>query len=566
MTMGTSRVALTLRGRNPDVLTCIANLSNDEVFTPPEFANQMLDTLEAAWADSHDGASIWADPTVTFLDPFTKSGVFLREITSRLTEGLSSSIPDLSERVDHVLTKQVFGIAITELTGMLARRSLYCSKFANGKHSIAKSLTVENGNIWFDRTEHVWTGRKRVRQVHPITGSEIMVELVGSGRCSFCGADEEGYARGGELETYAYAFIHTSDIKARIAQLFGADMHFDVIIGNPPYQLSDGGGEGSSAMPLYHRFVDQAKNLDPNQLIMVTPARWYSGGKGLDEFRRSMLTDGGLAEIHDFPETDLVFPGVNIRGGVSYFRWARNHHGDVTVVNYRKGSSPSVMIRPALEDGLDTFVRHNGAISILRKVRQHREETMDSRVQPRNPFGISANFSAFSTKETSESPVLLFRSRRGSNADKRVFIRVDQIAKNPSFKDRLKVLVSKASPGGDEYPHAVLGKPFIAPEGSVSTETYLIVDFPASQAEGENLISYMQTRFFRFLVSLVKTTQNISQGSFSFVPVQDMSRSWSDRDLYAKYNISEEEIAFICTQVRAFSASDVDDETEDFDG
>ena len=136
----TEQASFSLRGRNPDVLTCIANLSNDEVFTPPEFANRMLDTLAEAWAASHNGANIWADKTVKFLDPFTKSGVFLREITTRLTKGLEKEIPELEKRVNHILTRQVFGIGITHLTSLLARRSVYCSKHANGQHSIAKVL------------------------------------------------------------------------------------------------------------------------------------------------------------------------------------------------------------------------------------------------------------------------------------------------------------------------------------------------------------------------------------------------------------------------------------------
>lgn len=311
-----NQAASSLRGRNPDVLTCIANLSNDEVFTPPEFANQMLDTLEAGWADANDGASIWEDPSVTFLDPFTKSGVFLREITSRLTDGLASSIPDLQERVDHILTKQVYGIAITELTGMLARRSLYCSKFANGKHSIAKSFTTEDGSIWFERTEHTWEGRKRDRQVDPITGAEVLVSLVGTGRCVFCGASEEGYDRGDELETYAYSFIHTNDIKALIAQQFGADMHFDVIIGNPPYQLSDG-GFGTSAALIYQLFVENALDLDPRFAVFVTPSRWFAGGKGLDDYRKRMLSDHRMKALVDYPKLYEAFPGVKIRGGIS---------------------------------------------------------------------------------------------------------------------------------------------------------------------------------------------------------------------------------------------------------
>lgn len=212
------QAGFTLRGRNPDVLTCIANLSNDEVFTPPEFANRMLDTLTDAWAAANSGQSIWLNPNIRFLDPFTKSGVFLREITTRLIAGLADQIPDLQERVDHILTRQVFGIGITTLTTLLARRSLYCSKFANGEHSVATGFSTEAGNVWFERTEHTWDGAK----------------------CSFCGAPRALFDRAPGLENHAYAFIHTHNIKARVSELFGADMQFDVIIGNPPYQLASG--------------------------------------------------------------------------------------------------------------------------------------------------------------------------------------------------------------------------------------------------------------------------------------------------------------------------------------
>ena len=162
-----------LGGRNPDVLSCIANLSNDEVFTPPEVANRMLDTFAEAWKESTDGANVWADRTVTFLDPVTKTGVFLREITKRLLVGLEDEIPDLGERVDHILTKQIFGIGITQLTALLARRSLYCSKDANGKHSVVKSFTDPAGNIWFERLEHTWI----------------------NGKCEYCGASEKTLGR-----------------------------------------------------------------------------------------------------------------------------------------------------------------------------------------------------------------------------------------------------------------------------------------------------------------------------------------------------------------------------------
>lgn len=527
---------LTFAERNPDVLTCIANLSNDEVFTPPSLANEMLDTVEQAWAADNNGANIWADPGVRFLDPFTKSGVFLREITKRLVDGLAEEFPRLQQRVDHILTNQVYGIAITELTSLLARRSLYCSKSATGGHSVATAFDDPAGNIWFDSGDHTWV----------------------NGKCQFCRTNQASFERGDSAELYAYQFIHNgaADPRGWIASLFGDDVNFDVIVGNPPYQLNDGGGEGASAVPIYHRFVEQAKALEPDQLVMVIPARWYSGGKGLDGFRSAMLEDGHLAEIHDFAETDLVFPGVNIRGGVCYFRWSKSHTGDTRVVNYRKSGDPITANRPALEPGLDTFVRHNRAMSILKKVRALNEPTFDTRVQSRNPFGIPSNFESYSTTKSPTTPVLLFRSRRGSSADKEVFVSAGQIKSNAEWKDRLKVLVSKASPGGDEFPHAVLGRPFVAPENSVCTETYLIVDFPSSMNEANHLVDYMRTRFYRFLVSLIKNTQNISKGAFAFVPVQDMSRAWTDEDLYTKYNIETDEIDFIESMVRAAGNGD----------
>src|SRR5688572_12369369 len=307
--------SFTLRGRNPDILTCIANLSNDEVFTPPEFANRMLDTLAEAWAADHRGATIWADSSVRFLDPCTKSGVFLREITRRLTEGLAKEIPDLQKRVDHILTRQVFGIAITNLTALLARRSVYCSKHAKGEHSIANSFARDEGGVWYEDTEHKWA----------------------NGRCTYCGANQGAYDRGEGLETHAYAFIHARDIEARIGELFGGNMHFDVIIGNPPYQLGSDGG--TRDVPIYQHFVAQAKNLHPRFLTMVIPSRWMASGLGLGEFRQTMLNDRRIRTLVDYPAANDVFPGVEVKAGVCYFLWDRSEERRVGK-ECRSGWSP----------------------------------------------------------------------------------------------------------------------------------------------------------------------------------------------------------------------------------
>lgn len=496
---------------NPDVLSCLANLSNDEVFTPPNVVNQMLDMLPQ---------ELFRNPDTTFLDPACKTGVFLREIAKRLIEGLESQIPDLQERIDHIFHKQLYAIAITELTSLLSRRGVYCSKYPQSEFSVTQFGDAE-GNIRFRRISHKWK----------------------DGKCIFCSASESQYKRGDELETHAYEWIHT--IKPE--EIW--NMKFDVIISNPPYQMSDGGGDGSSAQPIYHKFVKQAKKLNPTYMTMIIPARWYSGGKGLDDFRAEMLNDERVEIIHDFPETSDCFPGINIRGGVCYFLWNKAHKGACKVVNHKQ-QEMNEMERPLLEKGAETFIRYNAAVSILSKVTAFHEETMDNRVSSRLPFGIPSNFSDYVLQEDSKHSIVLYRSERSKNADKRVFIDPIYITKNLQWKDSIKVLVSKASPGGDEYPHSIISTPVLADKNSVCTETYLIVDFVKSEEQGKNLISYMQTKFFRFMMSLIKNTQNISKGVFAFVPVQNWSKSWSDEELYKKYGIDESEIAFIDSMIR----------------
>ena len=538
-----SQATFSLRGRNPDVLTCIANLSNDEVFTPPEFANQMLNTLETAWAEANGGASIWADPTVTFLDPFTKSGVFLREITVRLTAGLTSSIPNLRKRVDHILTKQVFGIGITQLTSLLARRSLYCSKLADGKHSIATSFTTNDGNVWFERTEHTWGGRKRERQVDPISGADVVVDVDGSGRCEFCGANEAEYSRSNDLETHAYAFIHTTDIKARIAQLFGADMHFDVIIGNPPYQLGDGGGgNGSSATPIYNLFVDAALSLEPRYVSMVTPSRWFSGGKGLDDFRHRMIRDHRFVKLVDFPQLYDVFPGVKIRGGVSYWLWGRDHDGGCEVVtkigNEEVGESA---IRNL--DAYDVLVRRNEAVKILEKVsgfseNGRGERSLGDQVSARKPFGLT-NQKGKPTPEGLSNPVLVYGNQQTS------YLERSAITANSDWVDRWKVMLVKAHGTSGREDMTILGEPVVAGPSSACTETYLVIGVCDSEQEAKNLAAYMRTRFVRFLVSLRKITQNITRDSYRFVPALPVDRTWTDTGLYGRYGLDASQVEFI---------------------
>jgi site-specific DNA-methyltransferase (adenine-specific) len=553
-----SQASFSLRGRNPDVLTCIANLSNDEVFTPPEFANRMLDTLETAWAEANSGASIWADPAVTFLDPFTKSGVFLREITSRLTDGLATTIPDLEDRVDHILTKQVFGIGITHLTAMLARRSLYCSKWANGKHSIAKSFTEEDGNVWFERTEHTWVGRKKEKRVHPTQGGEITVDVVGTGRCKYCGANEAEYARGGELESHAYAFIHSDDVKTLVGNLFGADMHFDVIIGNPPYQLSDG-GFGTSAAPIYQLFVEKALELDPRYAVFVTPSRWFAGGKGLDEYRERMLGDHRMSRIVDYPKLYEAFPGVKIRGGISYFLWEREYDGPCTVQTMWDGEPVGEPVARHL-DQFDVLVRRNEAVPILEKVQAKKEPTLDSRVSSRKPFGLATNYRGKQSKVGLKSAVQLFANQRIE------WIERTDIPVNAGWVDDWKVLMTAVQGTSAAVETKFLSKPKLAEPGMACTETYLVAGRFSSELEASRYAGYLRTRFVRFLVSLRKQTQHATRDVYAFVPDVPLDEDWTDAKLYERYGLTPEEIAFIESQVAEHedkSAVDVIDEGPD---
>jgi len=526
-----AQASFTLRSRNPDVLTCIANLSNDEVFTPPEFANQMLDTLAEAWAANNKGANIWTDKTVKFLDPCTKSGVFLREITNRLTNGLEQEIPDLQKRVDHILTRQVFGIGITQITSLLARRSVYCSKHATGKHSIAKSFTGDDGNIWFKRLKHTWD----------------------EGSCSYCGAPKEIFDRKEGLENHAYALIHTDNIKTRLAEIFGGNMQFDVIIGNPPYQMTGGAG-GTSDSSIYHLFVEQALKLDPRFLSMVIPSRWLAGGRGMDEFRKAMLGDRHMRELVDYPAASDVFPGVEIKAGVCYFLWDAAHKGDCKVTTIR-GEEVLGPIQRNLGE-YDVFVRDARAVAILHKVLNRREPSINTILTRDTAFGLASNFEGFHETERAGDVPLYFIRRMKRGMD---YIGRKAITKNSHLIDTWKVLVPEAYNGGDGLPHQILGKPLIAPSPSACTQSYLFFHVGSRKA-ATSLQSYYTTRFFRFLVSKRKITQHALQSTYAWVAMQTWDRTWTDEELYAKYGITKKEQAYIESQVREMNLDDSNDE------
>lgn len=495
---------------NPDVLTCVANLSSDEVFTPPRLANQILDLLPE---------EIWGDQNARFLDPVSKSGVFLREIARRLNAGLADTIPNKQARIDNIFKNQVFGLAITELTSLLSRRSVYCSKTANGKYSVCEEFSDPQGNIRFRRIEHTWR----------------------NGRCISCGASQKAYDRSDEMETHAYEFIHTMKPEGIFK------MKFDVIVGNPPYQLSDMGdlNEGvrnrGGATPIYNRFVQQAKKLKPRYLSMIIPSRWFAGGRGLDEFRDDMLNDKRLRKLIDYPVSSECFPGVEIKGGVCYFLWERDSPG-LCEVKTKRGDTESVMIRPLIEEGSDIFIRYNESISIMRKVLSRREESFSKYVSAEKPFGLRTFFKGH--PKPFENSVKIY----ANNAVE--YISSSVITQNEDWINKHKVYITMAYGAGEDFPHQIINKPFYGSPNTCCTETYLVIGPFLSKRTAENVISYIRTRFFRFLVLLRKNTQHAAKSVYYFVPVQNFDESWTDEKLYKKYDLSQEEISFIEAMVR----------------
>lgn len=491
---------------NPDVLSCLANLSNDEVFTSPSLANDILDLLPL---------ELWSNSKAKFLDPVTKSGVFLREIAKRLIKGLEGQIPNEQERINHIFSEQIYGIAITDLTAILSRRSVYCSKTANGKYSICETFKDEQGNIRYEIMKHTWR----------------------NGKCTYCSASEEAYSRGEELESHAYNFIHTDNPE----KIF--NMKFDVIIGNPPYQLGSDGG--TRDIPIYNKFIDQAKKLNPHFLCMIIPSRWMASGLGLNEFRKSMLADKRIRKMVDFPVSNEVFLGVEVKGGICYFLWDRDYKGQCEVTSMRKGKSIGLAVRDLNE--FDILVRDSRSLPLLRKILEKKEDSMIDILSVDKEFGWTSNFIGFHEKPKNDDIPLHYIKKGKRNIG---WISRDQITKSISLIETWKVMVPAAgSDGGKKIPDFVLGKSLITSSPSVCTQSFLFF-FLNSEKEAHNLESYYKTRFFRFLVSLRKFTQHATRSTYTWVPQQNWNEPWTDEKLYTKYNLTIDEISLVESMIK----------------
>jgi site-specific DNA-methyltransferase (adenine-specific) len=490
--------------RSRDILECIASLSSDEVATPPAVANQVLDLLPV---------EVWSNKDLKWLDPACKTGVFLREAARRLMEGLKDSIPDETERRKHIFTKMLHGYALTELTAQMSRRSLYYNKDASSKKLSVVPFKRKEGNIQFSGQDHPYTP---------------------NGKCNICGAGKEVFGAPGNRERHAYDFIHSEEEPVK----------FDVVVGNPPYQLNDGGGggKGSSASPIYQLFVEQAFKMRPRYIAMIIPSRWFVGGKGLDGFRRRMLQSTNFRNLFDFPDAEDLFPGVDIGGGICYFLWDRDFNGPCSVVTSMHGNAGAPLSRKLGDHG-EVFVRFNEALPILAKVQSKGYAGMDTLVSSRKPFGTEAN-----TVEYRESPRVNDIELLTSLGVK--YINRREITTNVEAIDRDKVFVGKAYGERGDFPYWIIAEPKVAAPGAVCSETYLMIGPLDNRRKAQGIAKFLTTKFARFLIALRKPTQNITKDAFQFVPVVDMEKNWTDEMLYAEFGINLEEQLFIASIVK----------------
>lgn len=553
---------------NFDILETITNVGNDEVFTPRKTCDMLLDLLPE---------EVWHNPNYKWLNPATKNGIFEREIAIRLDNGLKDIISDPEERRKHILQNMIYSIGQTRFTANVARRTVYYCSQANRKCDGIKAndghfvngYAIGNGS-WFDDEE----GNIKTPNINhkfeddkgrPMPNS-CSNEEKKKFKCKYCRINgASAYNDANQRETYAYEFIHFDRdelLKHLQDRFFGGnrEMKFDIIIGNPPYQLSDGGA-GASSNPIYQLFVEQAISLKPKFISMIIPSRWMIGGRqALDDFRQFFINDTRIRVLDDFMNSKACFPSNDIKGGVCFFLWDKDFDNKCTITTHyadveRKSE------RFLKEDGCDIFIREEILISILHKVRFLNEKTFNELVSSSKPYGYRAQvmtcpdkfgIKAFSDKKIEGGYEIL-----GLGEDKkRVWKYISKdfpIKKVSPCLNKYKVFIAEAYGNGTigEIPsELVIGKP-----GQLCTETFLEIGPFGNEFECQNVVKYIKTKFFRILVGIQKQTQHTTKKVYQFVPQQNFTKDsdikWHEniesicRQLYKKYKLSDEEIDYI---------------------
>lgn len=512
-----------------DILETITNVGNDEVFTPRKTCEMILDSLPE---------EVWHNPDYKWLNPATKNGIFEREIAIRLDAGLKDIIPDEETRRKHILQHMIYAIGLTKFTSYVARRTLYYCSDANRECDGIKAsdghyvngYAIGNGT-WFDNPEG------------NIMTPKADHEFGKDGKCVFCRMSKDSkYVDMLQREQYAYEFIHhqPEELLTFLQDTFfkgDRNMKFDIIIGNPPYQLADGGAAASST-PIYQLFVDMAINLNPKYVSMIIPSRWFAGGKGLDQFRQTMLEDSRISLLVDFPNSSECFPNYNIAGGVCYFLWAQEYHGLCTVQNVVNGKTVSSLKRKL--DEYPILVRDNSALDIIKKIDTKGRKSLSESVFPRNYFSIPTTIKPFTGKGESLSCL----TSKGS-----ILVGKENISDRDHVLEKYKVIVTYAMSGGNKPKtngkYQIISSLLILKPGEVCSETYLILKTFDSLNEAENFRLYVSTKTFRFLLLQALTSIHITKDTFAFIPELDFAKKWDDALLAKEFQLTLDEQRYI---------------------
>lgn len=500
-----------------DILNTLSNLSSDEVFTPPEIVNKMLDMLPQELFESE---------TTTFLDPCTKSGVFLREIVKRLNKGLENKIPNLQERINHILSKQIYGIATTELCHFMSKRTLYCSKFANDKYSIGeKDFKNNDGNVLYIQCNHIFNSE---------------------GVCKICGISEKVLKQRQSDENYAYSFIH-EDVETIKRRYNG--MRFDVIIGNPPYQMDDGGAQ-ASAKPIYNLFIDQALKLNPRYASFIIPSRWFTGGKGLNDFRDRMIHSNHFIKLVDFFNASECFQNVEIKGGVCYFLYSQDYTGKCQIETHVSQNKIIKSNRYLSEnEKSEIFIRDPRLITLRNKIWLKATRSFSSIVSSFKPYGLRgdvfSNTSKYGLPSMFDKPFTNSIEIVGLINNKRIKKYVGSAYPFPKQGLLNEYKVFLARNWGSGKSSDVPSDPILASPEMACTETFVEIGPFKNSHECENVINFIKTKFFRVMVSIKKFDQSASKSVYEYVPLLDFSEYWNDEKIYKYFDLTQEEIEII---------------------
>ena len=323
-------------------------------------------------------------------------------------------------------------------------------------------------------------------------------------------------------------------------------MKFNACVGNPPYQITNANDNQNRSAPIYHKFIMIGIQLQPKYLSMITPARWYFNNILLGDFSQKFVNDKRIKCLFDYQDATEIFPSVEIKSGVSYFLWDKDYNGSCHIVESAIDDEVIESDRFLRSEYDEGFIRYSRAIPIIEKVASFKEKPFSTIVSPQNPFGFNTAVKGSSTK-TANSVIII---SKGKTDLQELYINRDEVSLHPEWIDQYKILTSKAAEGG-VLPGKVIAKMYVVEPGKCCNGTYMVIGpFGDSLEKCENVRSYMKTRFFRFLVGIKKPTQDLKDMSFSLVPIQDWSKPWTDEELYRKYKLSSDEIAYIESMIK----------------